>query len=158
RFLRGTCHLFYEDWPARTRLNRAPPVWVCGDLHLENFGSYKGDDRLLYFDINDFDEALLAPCTWDLARICTSVLVVASDNELPAREGIRLCRQFLDAYAEALALGKAGHVERLIVGGMVGDRLDKVARRSRADLLAERTRLRKGRRHITLGEKALACT
>ncbi len=158
RFLRGTAHLFYEDWPARTRLDRAPLAWTCGDLHLENFGSYKGDDRLLYFDINDFDESLLAPCTWDLARLCTSVLLVASDNGVPAAGGARLCRQLLAAYAESLGAGKAAQVERLVVGGMVGDLLDRVQRRSRADLLAERTVVRKGRRRIRLGEKALACT
>jgi uncharacterized protein (DUF2252 family) len=158
RFLRGTAHLFYEDWPARTPLNRAPATWVCGDLHMENFGTYKGDDRLLYFDINDFDESLLAPCTWDLARICTSVLLVAGDNGLSAGAGARLCRAFLASYREALGTGKAGQVERLLVGGMVGQLLDKVAKRSRADLLAERTTLRKGRRRITLGEKALPCT
>jgi uncharacterized protein (DUF2252 family) len=59
-FLRGTCHLFYEDWPNSSSLNSSPSVWICGDLHLNNFGSYKGDDRLAYFDINDFDEAALA--------------------------------------------------------------------------------------------------
>ncbi|RCJ32561.1 hypothetical protein A6769_27935 [Nostoc punctiforme NIES-2108] len=49
-FYRGTCHLFYEDFPKDLLLNAAPPVWICGDLHLENFGSYKGDNRLVYFD------------------------------------------------------------------------------------------------------------
>ena len=72
-FFRGTCHLFYEDWPAGSPLNSAPPAWICGDLHLENFGTYKGDNRLAYFDINDFDEATLAPCTWDLARFLKAV-------------------------------------------------------------------------------------
>ena len=56
-FLRSTCHLFYEDWPADTPLNEAPLAWICGHLHLENFGTFKGDNRLAYFDINDFDEA-----------------------------------------------------------------------------------------------------
>jgi len=56
-FFRGTCHLFYEDWPVNSPLNTSPPVWISGDLHLENFGSYKGDNRLVYFGINDFDEA-----------------------------------------------------------------------------------------------------
>ena len=56
-FFRGTCHLFYADWPKHTPLDEAPAAWLCGDLHLENFGSYKGDNRLTYFDINDFDEA-----------------------------------------------------------------------------------------------------
>jgi len=31
-------------------------------------GTYKGDNRLVYFDINDFDEAVLAACTFDVTR------------------------------------------------------------------------------------------
>ena len=45
-FFRGTCHLFCEDWPTSTPLDNAPLAWICGDLHLENFGTYKGDNRL----------------------------------------------------------------------------------------------------------------
>src|SRR6185295_5989257 len=59
-FFRGTCHLYCEDWPAGSRLDDTPAAWVCGDLHVENFGVYKGDDRLVYFDIGDFDESVLA--------------------------------------------------------------------------------------------------
>ena len=73
-FMRGTCHLFYDQLPRSGVFKSAPPVWVCGDLHLENFGSYKGDNRLVYFDINDFDEAALAPVSWDLVRLLTSLL------------------------------------------------------------------------------------
>src|SRR5471032_2060513 len=55
-FLRGTCHLFNERLPRAKVLDDAPPVWICGDMHLENFCSYKADNRLIYFDNNDFDE------------------------------------------------------------------------------------------------------
>src|SRR3954465_4657333 len=78
-FLRGTCHLFYEDWPAGSPLNAAPPAWISGDLHLENFGSYKGDNRLVYFDINDFDEAALGGATWDLSRLITSIFLAGEE-------------------------------------------------------------------------------
>ena len=44
-FLRGTCHLFYDRLPRGGVFKSAPLAWVCGDLHLENFGSYKGDNR-----------------------------------------------------------------------------------------------------------------
>ncbi|MFM6271696.1 MAG: DUF2252 family protein, partial [Dolichospermum sp.] len=71
-FFRGTCHLFYEDLSENSGMNLAPLTWICGDLHLENFGSYKGNNRLVYFDINDFDEAVIAPCTWEIVRFITS--------------------------------------------------------------------------------------
>src|ERR1035437_4529926 len=72
-FLRGTCHLFYDEFAHASLPADVPLVWVCGDLHLENFGSYKGDNRLVYFDLNDFDEAALAPWRWGLARLLASV-------------------------------------------------------------------------------------
>ena len=46
-FYRATCHLFADAWPRDSALNSTPPVWGCGDLHFENFGSYKGDNRLV---------------------------------------------------------------------------------------------------------------
>ena len=58
-FLRATCHLYYAQLPDAAALRKAPAAWACGDLHLENFGSYKGDNRLVHFDINDFDEGVL---------------------------------------------------------------------------------------------------
>src|SRR6185437_16673673 len=66
RFYRGTSHLYYEDLgQAKDKaIDNSPLTWVCGDLHLENFGSYKADNRLVYFDLNDFDDAALAPCLW----------------------------------------------------------------------------------------------
>lgn len=64
-FMRATCHLFYDRLPQDDLFKRAPLTWACGDLHLENFGSYKGDNRLVYFDLNDFDEAALAPACQD---------------------------------------------------------------------------------------------
>src|SRR5690349_4087431 len=73
RFYRGSCHLFYEDLSKEDSFPNAPHVWASGDLHLENFGSYKGNNRFVYFDQNDFDESLLAPATWELVRMITSI-------------------------------------------------------------------------------------
>ena len=47
-------------------LDLGPAILQCGDLHLENFGAYQTDDGEFRFDINDFDEALVAPCSLDL--------------------------------------------------------------------------------------------
>jgi len=62
-FFRGTNPLFLEFLPRQHSLFRAPCVLICGDLHLENFGAFKGDNRLRYFDLNDIEEACLAPFT-----------------------------------------------------------------------------------------------
>jgi uncharacterized protein (DUF2252 family) len=158
RFFRGTCHLFYEDWPRRAALDRAPPAWICGDLHLENFGAYKGDDRLAYFDLNDFDEAILAPCTWEAARFVTSVMVAAPRLGVAGARATDLCRTYLDAYAAALVNGKARHVERPTAEGLVRDLLASLKRRTRRRLLEGRTECRGGRRRLRVGKRALAVT
>jgi uncharacterized protein (DUF2252 family) len=138
-FLRGSCHLFYDGIAHASLPADAPLVWACGDLHLENFGSYKGDNRLVYFDLNDFDEAALAPCTWDLARLPASVLVGASALGVDEPSALRLCHEFIDAYAGALVTGKARWVERETAQGMVRDLLDSTRDRSRAKFLDRRT-------------------
>jgi len=111
-FFRGSCHLFYGDWPDHDVLDEAPLAWISGDLHLENFGSYRGANRLVYFDITDFDEAALAPASWEVARCATSLLLAAADLRLDRTASERLVRAYLDAYADALTKGKALWVER----------------------------------------------
>ncbi len=157
-FLRGSCHRFYESLPAAD-LPASPLAWVCGDLHLENFGSFKGDNGLVYFDINDFDESALAPAAWDLVRLLASVQVGATTLKLRPREARQLSRVFLDAYADALALGEVRWVERDTAEGLVGALLRDLRDRTRTDLLDARTELRgrkKPRRVLrTDGKKAL---
>ncbi|NET74057.1 MAG: DUF2252 domain-containing protein, partial [Sphaerospermopsis sp. SIO1G2] len=111
-FFRGTCHLFYEDLPPDIPFHSAPLTWICGDLHLENFGSYKGDNRLVYFDINDFDEAVLAPCTWDLVRFITSIIVGSHAVGINDQEALHISEIYLKTYTQHLANGKARTVER----------------------------------------------
>ena len=105
-FLRGACPLFYATLPALPAVTAAPLAWCCGDLHFENFGSYKADNRLVYFDINDFDEAALAPCTWDIVRLLTSFLCGAAALHATAAEATALARECLLAYRAALLRGK----------------------------------------------------
>jgi len=155
-FLRGTCHLFYQDWQADSPLNDAPAVWICGDLHLENFGSYRGGDRLLYFDINDFDEAVLAPCTWDLARFLTSVFVAAHSLHIDPYDAHALCENFLTTYTTTLAKGQAGMVNPETATGLVKELLRGLKQRKRKDFLNQRTVIMGKSRRLRLdGDKAL---
>src|SRR5215217_7161694 len=106
RFFRGTNHLFYEDLSAAS-LPASPNAWLCGDLHLENFGSYKGDNRLVYFDINDFDEAILGPASWDLARIITSIFIGFDVLDIEKDKATKSAELFLEVYAAVLKRAKA---------------------------------------------------
>ncbi|MFP4893318.1 DUF2252 domain-containing protein [Paraburkholderia sp. EG304] len=155
-FLRGTCHLFYQRLPRASLLDDAPHVWICGDMHLENFGSYKGDNRLVYFDNNDFDEACLAPAPYELVRLLTSVLVGAADLKLSRAEALALCHTALDAYGAALAYGKSRWIEAETATGLVRDLFVALASRTRAAHLDRRTVLKGKTRMLKVdGRKAL---
>jgi uncharacterized protein (DUF2252 family) len=156
-FFRGTAHLFYQDWPKNAPLNDAPRTWVCGDLHLENFGSYKGDNRLSYFDINDFDEAALAPCTWDLARYLCSLFVAAQSLGIEGPQVLQLCSSFLDAYYRELSEGKARWIERSTATGIIQDLLENLRLRSRTEFIHKRTFKQQGKRLLKIDDtKAMA--
>ena len=155
-FLRGTCHLFYDSLPDSPLFRAAPLAWCCGDLHFENFGSYKGDNRLVYFDINDYDEAALAPATWDIVRLLTSIQCGADALRATSDEALAVSATCLEAYRSALAGGKPLWVERETSGGLVNDLLTGLLGRERAAFLDKRT-IRKGRRRSLKldGSKAL---
>jgi len=158
-FFRGTCHLYWEDWRGDGVTVAAPLAWACGELHFENFGAFKGGNRLEYFEINDFDKAALAPCTRDPVRFLCSLLLAADEAGLPAADGRRLCQRFLDGFVAALRDGRIGWIERDVATGVVGSLLQQVHGRKRAQLLAKRTVLRKKGRRIRIdGVHALAAS
>jgi uncharacterized protein (DUF2252 family) len=155
-FLRGACHLFYDALPDAPALREAPLAWCCGDLHFENFGSYKGDNRQVYFDINDYDEAALAPATWDMVRLLTSIQCGADVLNATRAESLAVARACAESYRAALAEGKPLWVERETSHGLVKDLLSALRERDRAEFLDKRT-VRKGRSRTlrTDGVKAL---
>jgi uncharacterized protein (DUF2252 family) len=138
RFFRGTCHLFYEDLPKKSFILKSPKAWICGDLHLENFGSFRGDNGLAYFDMNDFDESLLGPALLDIARLSTSVFLAADLLKQSDTECIKAVKILLKAYAQNLSMGYIRFIERKTATGFVGDFLHKVMERDRKEMLSER--------------------
>ncbi|MDR3694321.1 DUF2252 family protein [Mucilaginibacter sp.] len=159
-FLRGTCHLFYEDLSATKELPPSPLTWICGDLHPENFGSFKGDDRQEYFDLNDFDEAMLAPAAWELVRMVTSIFVAFESLGLKKEEALRVAGLFLKTYAAVLKNGKALSIDSRTAAGVVDDFLNTVKKRRQKELLKRLAVLKNGKfkallldnRHLVLQE------
>ena len=139
RFYRGTCHLFYEDLHHSNALPAYPLSWICGDLHLENFGTYKGDNRLVYFDLNDFDEGVLAPATWEIARIVTSIFTGFESLNIKKKEATLMAELFLRVYSHTLTKGKARYLETQTANGIVRLFLEKVCERKQKDLVRQRT-------------------
>ena len=84
-FYRGSAPLFYADvvrledpW-ADERTGR---VWIQGDLHAENYGTYMDSAGVLVFDVNDFDEAYVGHFTWDLRRMAASLALLGFGKAL----------------------------------------------------------------------------
>jgi uncharacterized protein (DUF2252 family) len=99
-FYRGSAPLFYHDvdrlddpW-ADERTTR---VWIQGDLHAENYGTYMDAEGVLVFDVNDFDEAYLGHFTWDLQRMAASLALLGFSKAFPDQT----IRQMVETYARA---------------------------------------------------------
>lgn len=139
RFFRGTCHLFYEHLSKVTTLPVSPPAWICGDLHVENFGSYKGDNKLVYFDLNDFDEGVLAPALWEVLRLITSIFIAFDTLGIESDQAVNMAALFLNTYAITLCKGKSVSIEPRTAKGIVGQFLKGADKSTYTDILEKRT-------------------
>ncbi|HET6969067.1 MAG TPA: DUF2252 domain-containing protein [Ornithinibacter sp.] len=108
-FYRGTACLFYADVGAGGRYagfdrewvdEDTARIWIQGDLHAENFGTYLDADGRLVFDVNDFDEAYLGHWTWDLARFAASLALLCWQKALPDEVIDDLVARYVRAYAD----------------------------------------------------------
>jgi len=135
RFFRATTNLFFEDISKNKFLYQSPNVWMGGDLHIENFGSYKGDNNLAYFGINDFDECYLGPCLFDIIRMCSCIYVAAEKWKITRRETLELVSLFIDTYFKNLSAGYIKVIERDTARGIMKSFLDQVDQRKRPDFI-----------------------
>src|SRR5262245_2775805 len=102
-FFRGTACLFDADVTAMDDPyvdDRTSRIWIHGDLHVENFGTYLSSEGVLVFDVNDFDEAYLGHFTWDLMRFAASLALTCWQKALPEEEVRRLVSRFTRAYLQ----------------------------------------------------------
>jgi uncharacterized protein (DUF2252 family) len=104
-FLRATFYRWAQLWPDTCpELGHAPAVLAVGDLHVENFGTWRDAEGRLIWGVNDFDEVVSLPYTQDLVRLATSALLAVEESRLtlPARRG---CESILEGYTESLRSG-----------------------------------------------------
>lgn len=143
-FFRGTDHLFAVHWPQLRPSDAGPAVLCSGDLHIENFGVYRTDAGDFRYDINDFDESLVAPCSFDLVRCTTSILLAAEDWRLSPLEAARLALHYLDQYRdtaqESLRSGITGEITPTSGSGPIQDLLKKTAQGGQQEFLDRFTR------------------
>ncbi len=107
QFLRGTFYRWAELFPRTcASLMTAPEVLGVGDLHVENFGTWRDSEGRLVWGVNDFDEACRMPYTVDLVRLATSAMLAIGDSRL--RYASRNAAQaILRGYVGALKAGGA---------------------------------------------------
>ena len=102
-FYRGSACLFYSDvaavddpW-ANEQTSR---VWIQGDLHAENYGTYMDSNGILVLDVNDFDEAYLGHFTWDVMRMAASIAMHGWQKALPDKTISDLIAGYAKAYVD----------------------------------------------------------
>ena len=101
-FLRGTFYRWCQLWPTVCdHLVDAPVVPSIGDLHIENFGTWRDAEGRLVWGVNDVDEACRLPYTNDLVRLAASATLAARHGKLD-RTARDLCDAVLDGYTAAI--------------------------------------------------------
>src|SRR5918998_3514369 len=102
-FYRGSAPLFYADMEGeedRWANDRTSRVWIQGDLHAENFGTYLAGDGVFVFDVNDFDEAYLGHFTWDIGRMVASVALLGWMKAISDDDIAGLIETYVRAYLQ----------------------------------------------------------
>jgi uncharacterized protein (DUF2252 family) len=96
-FFRGTALLFYRDMAGTDP--RMPSVLLLGDVHPENFGIMPNRDNVPIFSVNDFDEVLYGPFSWDLKRGAVGFMLAAHEEGGHGKKRQRkIARKFIQGY------------------------------------------------------------
>ena len=104
-FFRGTYYRWAQIWPQFCpECEAAPTVLSIGDLHVENFGTWRDYDGRLVWGINDFDETDDLPFTNDLVRLATSAVLGAATGKFGLSLKL-ICGAILSGYTAALKNG-----------------------------------------------------
>ena len=101
-FLRATFYRWMQLWPEQcSDCAGAPKVLAVGDLHVENFGTWRDAEGRLVWGINDFDEVYELPYTLDLVRLATSAHLAIDGAHLKVPHS-GACASILEGYSAAL--------------------------------------------------------
>ena len=104
-FFRATFYRWLQIWPSVCpELRHAPQVLSVGDLHVENFGTWRDAEGRLTWGVNDFDEAAHYCYTIDLVRLATSALLATIDEHLRMKARLA-CDRILEGYTDSIKSG-----------------------------------------------------
>jgi uncharacterized protein (DUF2252 family) len=100
-FYRGAAAIMASDLSTTPRSGLT--VQCCGDAHLSNFGVFASPERLMVFDLNDFDETLAGPWEWDLKRLAASIMISAGDSGYAVKDQDQVVLDAVESYRTAMA-------------------------------------------------------
>ncbi|MGA9040408.1 MAG: DUF2252 family protein [Terriglobales bacterium] len=101
-FLRATFYRWVQIWPeVCPEIAKSPHLLAVGDLHIENFGTWRDVEGRLVWGVNDFDEAATFPYTLDLVRLAVSAALAVEEGHL-ALNVKSACAAILDGYRKSL--------------------------------------------------------
>ncbi|HBR26836.1 MAG TPA: hypothetical protein DD732_07375 [Rhizobiales bacterium] len=104
-FLRATFYRWASLWPeVCPDLVKAPGVLAVGDLHVDNFGTWRDTEGRLVWGVNDFDEVANMPYAVDLVRLVTSAILAKQENGLTI-DASGAATAVLEGYRESLEAG-----------------------------------------------------
>ncbi|HVH41714.1 MAG TPA: DUF2252 family protein [Labilithrix sp.] len=159
-FLRGAAPLFYEILASSKDLSEGPPGegHIVGDLHLENFGAYRpdvfaeltaGKKHAANFNLNDFDDTVVAPWRLDVLRFMTSLLLGGRELGASGLVALELVDHMFEAWEDAAFDGRPPPAPPAPVETL----LEQVRSRTRTQLLDARTELALGTRRFVRGPR-----
>ncbi len=102
-FYRGSAVLFYADVVGQDDPyadERTSRVWIQGDLHAQNYGTYMDAEGRFVFDVNDYDESYIGHFTWDVLRMGASLVLLGVQNALSDGDIDELIATYARSYAE----------------------------------------------------------
>jgi hypothetical protein len=104
-FFRATFYRWIQLWPKVCGdLVQAPRVLAVGDLHIENFGTWRDIEGRLIWGVNDFDETCSLSFMNDLVRLAVSTKLAIEEDHLSLRSK-SACEAILSGYEDALETG-----------------------------------------------------
>lgn len=102
-FFRATYFLFAAALPQFDLFLRdAGPI--VGDIHTENFGTFRSVTGQIVYDVNDFDETTESAYEYDIRRLAVSLMLAARENGHRLGDGINCAEAAVRGWIEALSL------------------------------------------------------
>ena len=132
----------------------ASRVWIHGDLHVDNFGTYLDSTGRLLFDVIDFDEAYVGPFTWDLRRLAVSLALISYEKAMADDEIHTLIRTLAESYATQVKRFSTGEDDMSFAitldnaTGVALDVLRSARQMTRVNLLDSATEIKDGDRRF----------